>query len=61
MNANEKLNELCSILKTLKEKQTEVYARGDIEAIQTLGDTINKLALYIEARKKEVCDEVNLS
>ncbi len=60
MNANEKSEELYSILNALQQKLNEVRARGDIETMQTLSDTIAKLELYIEARKKEVRDEVNL-
>lgn len=60
MNSKEKLDELYSILNALQHKLSEVRARGDIEKMQTLSDTISKLELYIEARQKDICNEVNL-
>ena len=60
MKSNEKLNELYSILNALRQKEAEVRACGEIETIQTLSDTIEKLELYIENRRKKVYDEINL-
>ena len=60
MTSKDTLEELYSILNALQQKQNEVRARGDIETVQTLSDTISRLRFYIETRRKAARDEITL-